>query len=155
MPLVTPLSTEENEEVTELARFFNETLGFCPNSVLTMQRRPWRRGWGRSRSEPGQKWDCGWAIEWKGFWALGKPIRLRFFCRCPRPNRCSSSIQILRPVTADQRCLPRIQNVIYAVQESCDPHLHGINDIRTLDSKRDPSGARVLRPSPPRNTRYP
>jgi uncharacterized peroxidase-related enzyme len=40
MPLVTPLSTEENEEVTELARFFNETLGFCPNSVLTMQRRP-------------------------------------------------------------------------------------------------------------------
>jgi alkylhydroperoxidase family enzyme len=23
-----------------LAEFFNETLGFCPNSVLTMQRRP-------------------------------------------------------------------------------------------------------------------
>ena len=40
MALVTPLSTDENEEVTELARFFNETLGFCPNSVLTMQRRP-------------------------------------------------------------------------------------------------------------------
>jgi uncharacterized peroxidase-related enzyme len=40
MALVTPLSTDENEEVKELARFFNETLGFCPNSVLTMQRRP-------------------------------------------------------------------------------------------------------------------
>ena len=40
MALVTPLATDENEEVTELARFFNETLGFCPNSVLTMQRRP-------------------------------------------------------------------------------------------------------------------
>jgi len=40
MALVAPLSTDENEEVTELARFFNETLGFCPNSVLTMQRRP-------------------------------------------------------------------------------------------------------------------
>jgi uncharacterized peroxidase-related enzyme len=40
MALVTPLAADENEEVTELARFFNETLGFCPNSVLTMQRRP-------------------------------------------------------------------------------------------------------------------
>lgn len=40
MPLVTPLACDENEEVAELARFFNETLGFCPNSVLTMQRRP-------------------------------------------------------------------------------------------------------------------
>ncbi|WP_394392491.1 carboxymuconolactone decarboxylase family protein [Shewanella woodyi] len=39
MPLVTPL-LESNEEVLELARFFNETLGFCPNSVLTMMRRP-------------------------------------------------------------------------------------------------------------------
>ncbi len=38
--LVTPLPPDHNEEVTELARFFNETLGFCPNSVLTMQRRP-------------------------------------------------------------------------------------------------------------------
>lgn len=40
MPLVTPLASDENEDVAELARFFNETLGFCPNSVLTMQRRP-------------------------------------------------------------------------------------------------------------------
>jgi len=40
MALVAPLSIDENEDVTELARFFNETLGFCPNSVLTMQRRP-------------------------------------------------------------------------------------------------------------------
>lgn len=40
MPLVKPLATDENEEVAELAKFFNETLGFCPNSVLTMQRRP-------------------------------------------------------------------------------------------------------------------
>ena len=40
MPLVNPLAPDANPEVTELAKFFNETLGFCPNSVLTMQRRP-------------------------------------------------------------------------------------------------------------------
>ena len=40
MPLVSPLPADANAEVAELARFFNETLGFCPNSVLTMQRRP-------------------------------------------------------------------------------------------------------------------
>ncbi|WGD35899.1 carboxymuconolactone decarboxylase family protein [Olleya sp. YS] len=40
MPLVTPLSAEHDLETKELATFFNETLGFCPNSVLTMQRRP-------------------------------------------------------------------------------------------------------------------
>jgi len=40
MPLVNPLATDENDEVIELAKFFNETLGFCPNSVLTMQHRP-------------------------------------------------------------------------------------------------------------------
>ncbi len=40
MALVNPLASDANEEVVELAKFFNETLGFCPNSVLTMQRRP-------------------------------------------------------------------------------------------------------------------
>ncbi|CCQ11616.1 Probable fusion protein [Pseudoalteromonas luteoviolacea B = ATCC 29581] len=40
MPLVTPLPHDADEEVKALATFFNETLGFCPNSVLTMQRRP-------------------------------------------------------------------------------------------------------------------
>ena len=40
MALVKPLSPDTNEEVAELAKFFNETLGFCPNSVLTMQIRP-------------------------------------------------------------------------------------------------------------------
>ena len=40
MPLVTPLSADHDAETRELAEFFNETLGFCPNSVLTMQRRP-------------------------------------------------------------------------------------------------------------------
>ncbi len=40
MPLVTPLFSEHDLETKELAEFFNETLGFCPNSVLTMQRRP-------------------------------------------------------------------------------------------------------------------
>ena len=40
MPLVTPLTAEHDLETKELANFFNETLGFCPNSVLTMQRRP-------------------------------------------------------------------------------------------------------------------
>ena len=40
MALVKPLSPDANKEVAELAKFFNETLGFCPNSVLTMQIRP-------------------------------------------------------------------------------------------------------------------
>lgn len=40
MPLVNPLAPDANPEVAELAKFFNETLGFCPNSVLTMSHRP-------------------------------------------------------------------------------------------------------------------
>jgi len=40
MALVKPLSPDSNKEVAEMAKFFNETLGFCPNSVLTMQIRP-------------------------------------------------------------------------------------------------------------------
>ena len=40
MPLVKPLPPNHNNETKKLAEFFNETLGFCPNSVLTMQRRP-------------------------------------------------------------------------------------------------------------------
>lgn len=40
MPLVTPLTPQHDLETQKLAEFFNETLGFCPNSVLTMQRRP-------------------------------------------------------------------------------------------------------------------
>ena len=40
MPLVTPLSPNHDLETKVLAEFFNETLGFCPNSVLTMQHRP-------------------------------------------------------------------------------------------------------------------
>jgi uncharacterized peroxidase-related enzyme len=40
MPFVTPLPVGINQEVGDLARFFNITLGFPPNSILTMQRRP-------------------------------------------------------------------------------------------------------------------
>ncbi|MDP8915678.1 MAG: carboxymuconolactone decarboxylase family protein [Pseudomonadota bacterium] len=40
MALVEPLPLGASEEVEELANFFNTTLGFPPNSVLTMQRRP-------------------------------------------------------------------------------------------------------------------
>lgn len=40
MPLVSPLSPDHDSETKSLAAFFNETLGFCPNSVLTMQHRP-------------------------------------------------------------------------------------------------------------------
>jgi len=40
MALVNPLSPDHDQETKELAEFFNETLGFCPNSVLTMQHRP-------------------------------------------------------------------------------------------------------------------
>ena len=40
MPLVNPLSADHDLETKKLSEFFNETLGFCPNSVLTMQHRP-------------------------------------------------------------------------------------------------------------------
>lgn len=40
MPLVNPLPENHDLETKKLAEFFNETLGFCPNSVLTMQHRP-------------------------------------------------------------------------------------------------------------------
>ena len=40
MPLVEPQKNIESKEVRELVKFFNETLGFCPNSVLTMQIKP-------------------------------------------------------------------------------------------------------------------
>ncbi len=40
MPLVVPLPSDHDADVAELAKFFFETLGFVPNSVLTMQRRP-------------------------------------------------------------------------------------------------------------------
>jgi uncharacterized peroxidase-related enzyme len=39
IPLVTP-TQEQDAELRELIEFFNETLGFCPNSVLTMYHRP-------------------------------------------------------------------------------------------------------------------
>ena len=39
-PLVKPLDGHETPEIRELVKFFDETLGFCPNSVLTMQIRP-------------------------------------------------------------------------------------------------------------------
>ena len=40
MPLIKPLSNIEDKETQGLVTFFNETLGFCPNSVLTMQKKP-------------------------------------------------------------------------------------------------------------------
>lgn len=40
MQFIEPLPQNHSEEVSRMALFFNETLGFCPNSVLTMQIRP-------------------------------------------------------------------------------------------------------------------
>jgi uncharacterized peroxidase-related enzyme len=40
MPLVAPLDPAAEPAVAELADLFGRTLGFVPNSVLTMQRRP-------------------------------------------------------------------------------------------------------------------
>lgn len=40
MPLLQPLAIDHDPAVKELAEYFNQTLGFAPNSVLTMQRRP-------------------------------------------------------------------------------------------------------------------
>ncbi|MEO7445542.1 MAG: carboxymuconolactone decarboxylase family protein [Ferruginibacter sp.] len=39
-PLVYPLAAEASEELQQLILFYNETLGFCPNSVKTMHIRP-------------------------------------------------------------------------------------------------------------------
>lgn len=39
-PLVHPASEKEDKEFRDLIQFFNETLGFCPNSVKTMYHRP-------------------------------------------------------------------------------------------------------------------
>ncbi|GBF18076.1 carboxymuconolactone decarboxylase family protein [Arenibacter sp. NBRC 103722] len=40
MSLVDPLDADHDSATKKLAEIFNETLGFCPNSVLTMQHRP-------------------------------------------------------------------------------------------------------------------
>ena len=40
MSLIDPIHTIKDAETKELVKFFNETLGFCPNSVLTMQKNP-------------------------------------------------------------------------------------------------------------------
>jgi len=40
MPLVAPLAADHDPEIARLAAFFETTLGFAPNSVLTMMRRP-------------------------------------------------------------------------------------------------------------------
>ncbi len=39
-PLVFPLSDPKDEALQELILFYNETLGFCPNSIKTMQINP-------------------------------------------------------------------------------------------------------------------
>lgn len=39
-PLVLPKKEGEDKELDELVKFYNETLGFCPNSVKTMHHRP-------------------------------------------------------------------------------------------------------------------
>jgi len=39
-PLVFPKSGENDPELQKLIEFYNETLGFCPNSIKTMHHRP-------------------------------------------------------------------------------------------------------------------
>ncbi|WP_194975964.1 carboxymuconolactone decarboxylase family protein [Aquiflexum lacus] len=39
-PLVLPSAEKEDKAFQDLIQFFNETLGFCPNSVKTMYHRP-------------------------------------------------------------------------------------------------------------------
>lgn len=40
IPLVYPVTIGDDKELLKLIEFFNETLGFCPNSVKTMYLRP-------------------------------------------------------------------------------------------------------------------
>ena len=39
-PLVAPVKNNEDSKLKELISFYQETLGFCPNSVITMYHRP-------------------------------------------------------------------------------------------------------------------
>ena len=39
-PLVNPLDRNATEEAREMADFYDETLGFTPNSLFTMMHRP-------------------------------------------------------------------------------------------------------------------
>ncbi len=39
-PLVYPKTGEDDKDLQELITFYNETLGFCPNSIKTMHHRP-------------------------------------------------------------------------------------------------------------------
>jgi uncharacterized peroxidase-related enzyme len=39
-PLVYPKTTAQDAKLQRLVKFYNETLGFCPNSVMTMHHRP-------------------------------------------------------------------------------------------------------------------
>lgn len=39
-PLVNPKNDTQDQELNDLILFYNETLGFCPNSVRTMHHRP-------------------------------------------------------------------------------------------------------------------
>lgn len=39
-PLAYPASEQDDKELQDLVDFYNETLGFCPNSVKTMYHRP-------------------------------------------------------------------------------------------------------------------
>jgi len=39
-PLVNPKTSENDPELQNLIQFYNETLGFCPNSIKTMHHRP-------------------------------------------------------------------------------------------------------------------
>jgi len=40
LSIIKPLNELSDIKTKKLAEFFNETLGFCPNSVLTMQKKP-------------------------------------------------------------------------------------------------------------------
>ena len=39
-PLVSPLDRNANKEAADMAAFYEETLGFTPNSLFTMMHRP-------------------------------------------------------------------------------------------------------------------
>jgi hypothetical protein len=39
-PLVTPADESGDDALQELITFYEETLGFCPNSIKTMYHRP-------------------------------------------------------------------------------------------------------------------
>ena len=70
-----------------------------------------------------------------------RPVPAEATMSAPDSKRNPSSARVLRPSPPQTETIsfPWLPNAIPAVRESCDPHLRGINGIRTIDDVPPPS----------------